>query len=231
MDHVPFRGAAPLVQELIAGRVQFGGDQCRHRWGMCGRARSRRSRMSPRANRRCCRTCRRCASRGCRRSSSMAGTVSSRRRARPRRCWRGCSARSLPPRANRMWCGVARNWRGAGRLGCRELRRHGARAIGQDPRPGGQREPAAGLAAPRVILFVYGTLLDAGVLTRVSGERALAQRLVPARLDGWRRVFLRGTPYPTLVPAAGASVNGAVLRVGAAPVPGSPAWRADAGRP
>jgi gamma-glutamylcyclotransferase (GGCT)/AIG2-like uncharacterized protein YtfP len=65
-----------------------------------------------------------------------------------------------------------------------------------------------------VILFVYGTLLDAGVLTRVSGERALAQRLVPARLDGWRRVFLRGTPYPTLVPAAGASVNGAVLRVG-----------------
>ena len=27
MDHVPFRGAAPLIQELIAGRVQFGGDQ------------------------------------------------------------------------------------------------------------------------------------------------------------------------------------------------------------
>ncbi|MCB4821507.1 Bug family tripartite tricarboxylate transporter substrate binding protein [Roseicella aerolata] len=27
MDHVPFRGAAPLVQELLAGRVQFGGDQ------------------------------------------------------------------------------------------------------------------------------------------------------------------------------------------------------------
>ena len=27
MDHVAFRGAAPMVQELIAGRVQFGGDQ------------------------------------------------------------------------------------------------------------------------------------------------------------------------------------------------------------
>jgi tripartite-type tricarboxylate transporter receptor subunit TctC len=27
IEHVPFRGAAPLVQELIAGRVQFGGDQ------------------------------------------------------------------------------------------------------------------------------------------------------------------------------------------------------------
>ena len=27
MDHVPFRGAAPLVQELVAGRIQMGGDQ------------------------------------------------------------------------------------------------------------------------------------------------------------------------------------------------------------
>ncbi len=27
MEHVPFRGAAPLVQEMIAGRIQFGGDQ------------------------------------------------------------------------------------------------------------------------------------------------------------------------------------------------------------
>jgi tripartite-type tricarboxylate transporter receptor subunit TctC len=27
MQHIPFRGAAPLVQDLLAGRVQFGGDQ------------------------------------------------------------------------------------------------------------------------------------------------------------------------------------------------------------
>lgn len=27
MDHIPFRGAAPLVQDLLAGRVVFGGDQ------------------------------------------------------------------------------------------------------------------------------------------------------------------------------------------------------------
>ena len=27
MDHVPFRGAAPLVTELLAGRIHFGGDQ------------------------------------------------------------------------------------------------------------------------------------------------------------------------------------------------------------
>ena len=27
MEHVPFRGAAPMVQEMVAGRIQFGGDQ------------------------------------------------------------------------------------------------------------------------------------------------------------------------------------------------------------
>jgi tripartite-type tricarboxylate transporter receptor subunit TctC len=27
LEHVPFRGAAPLVQEMVAGRIQFGGDQ------------------------------------------------------------------------------------------------------------------------------------------------------------------------------------------------------------
>ena len=27
MEHIPFRGAAPLVQEMVAGRIHFGGDQ------------------------------------------------------------------------------------------------------------------------------------------------------------------------------------------------------------
>ncbi len=67
-----------------------------------------------------------------------------------------------------------------------------------------------------MILFVYGTLLDPAVLARVSMEPGLVERLRPARLDGWRRVFLRGTPYPTLLPAVGGVVEGAVLRVGAA---------------
>jgi gamma-glutamylcyclotransferase (GGCT)/AIG2-like uncharacterized protein YtfP len=65
-----------------------------------------------------------------------------------------------------------------------------------------------------VILFVYGTLLDPRILTRVSADPRLVRRLRPARLDGWRRVFLRGTPYPTVVPAVGDTVKGAVLRVG-----------------
>jgi gamma-glutamylcyclotransferase (GGCT)/AIG2-like uncharacterized protein YtfP len=111
-----------------------------------------------------------------------------------------------------------------------------------------------------MILFLYGTLLDPVVLARMSGEPALARRLRAARLDGWRRVVLRGTPYPTLVQADGAAVEGAVLRVGPAalallsdyegsayaltPVTASaargavraqawiaPAWRADAARP
>lgn len=66
-----------------------------------------------------------------------------------------------------------------------------------------------------MILFLYGTLLDPGVLARISGERALARRMRPARLPGWRRAFLRGTPYPTLLPDPASAVEGAVLRVGA----------------
>jgi len=67
-----------------------------------------------------------------------------------------------------------------------------------------------------VRLFLYGTLLDPIVLARMSGERALARRLRPARLAGYARVRLRGTPYPTLVARAGAATEGAVLRIGAA---------------
>ncbi|MBP0465063.1 gamma-glutamylcyclotransferase [Roseomonas sp. PWR1] len=65
-------------------------------------------------------------------------------------------------------------------------------------------------------LFVYGTLLDPDVLARMSGEPSLPRRMMPARLEGWRRVHLRGTPYPTLVEDAGAAVEGAVVRAGPA---------------
>ena len=66
------------------------------------------------------------------------------------------------------------------------------------------------------LLFLYGTLLDPRVLARQSGERGLARRLLPARLDGHARVRLRGMPYPTLVPRPGAQTPGAVLRAGPA---------------
>jgi hypothetical protein len=68
----------------------------------------------------------------------------------------------------------------------------------------------------RAPLFLYGTLLDPAVLGREGGARGLVRRLRPARLAGWRRVMLRGTPYPTLVPAPGAVTEGAVLRAGPA---------------
>jgi gamma-glutamylcyclotransferase (GGCT)/AIG2-like uncharacterized protein YtfP len=53
-----------------------------------------------------------------------------------------------------------------------------------------------------VPIFVYGTLLDPRVFARFAG-RAPLHRALPARLPGFRRVALRGTPYPTLLRGAG----------------------------
>ena len=62
-------------------------------------------------------------------------------------------------------------------------------------------------------LFVYGTLLDPARLACRVG-RGLP--LHPATLPGWRRVSLRGTPYPTLRRAFRARVAGALIDVDAA---------------
>ncbi|MGG5821562.1 gamma-glutamylcyclotransferase family protein [Falsiroseomonas sp. HW251] len=51
-------------------------------------------------------------------------------------------------------------------------------------------------------IFVYGTLLDPRVFARFAG-RTPPLRAVPARLSGHRRVHLRGTPWPTLLPGQG----------------------------
>ncbi len=56
-------------------------------------------------------------------------------------------------------------------------------------------------------LFLYGTLLRPAVLARFAG-RALP--LVPCEAPGWRRVRLRGTPFPTLRRARGV-VEGAMV--------------------
>ena len=63
-------------------------------------------------------------------------------------------------------------------------------------------------------LFLYGTLLDPRILAAQSGLRGLSRSARPARLAGWARVTLRGTPYPTLFRQAGAETTGAVVRVG-----------------
>ena len=48
-------------------------------------------------------------------------------------------------------------------------------------------------------LFLYGTLLDAGLLARLVGRAVLP---APAWLAGWRRVYLRRARYPTLARGA-----------------------------
>jgi gamma-glutamylcyclotransferase (GGCT)/AIG2-like uncharacterized protein YtfP len=55
---------------------------------------------------------------------------------------------------------------------------------------------------PQGGLFLYGTLLHPATFARFAGHAPLRLAL-PARASGWRRVGLRGTPYPTLRRGAG----------------------------
>jgi gamma-glutamylcyclotransferase (GGCT)/AIG2-like uncharacterized protein YtfP len=64
-------------------------------------------------------------------------------------------------------------------------------------------------------VFLYGMLLDPTILARRGGP-ALPGRVVPAALTGWRRVKLRGTPWPTLRRDRAGRVSGAVLEPSAA---------------
>lgn len=56
-------------------------------------------------------------------------------------------------------------------------------------------------------LFLYGTLLQSAVLARRTGRMPKVQ---PCEAPGWRRVQLRGTPYPTLRRAPGAMAGGLI---------------------
>lgn len=80
----------------------------------------------------------------------------------------------------------------------------------------GESGGAAPARSMKATLFLYGTLLDPAVLEAMAGEPGLAHRMRAALLEGWRRVPLRGTPYPTLLRVAtgNAVTDGAVLRVG-----------------
>lgn len=65
-------------------------------------------------------------------------------------------------------------------------------------------------------VFLYGTLLDPAILAARAGHHGL--RGVPAILPGWRRVALRGQPYPTLLRARCHSVHGLVVTLAGAPL-------------
>ena len=67
-------------------------------------------------------------------------------------------------------------------------------------------------ATEGITLFLYGTLLDPGMLARHAGRKGLGVRAAPAWLPGYRRVSLREEPYPTLLRGRGV-VHGVVLRV------------------
>lgn len=58
-------------------------------------------------------------------------------------------------------------------------------------------------------VFLYGTLLDPRIFAR-HARRVALRRAVAASLPGYRRVRLRGTPYPTLLRGAG-EVRGLLL--------------------
>ena len=96
MDHVPFRGAAPLVH-----RAAVRPHPVRRRPALeLARARAHRPAQGAGGRHqvgRRCRTSRRCASSASPIWSCRAGTASSRPRARPSRWSRGCTRRSRPP--------------------------------------------------------------------------------------------------------------------------------------
>lgn len=64
-----------------------------------------------------------------------------------------------------------------------------------------------------LLVFVYGTLCDPAVFARVARARRPLLLARQAMLRGYRRVTLRGTPYPTLLRAPGCVVPGQVVRV------------------
>jgi gamma-glutamylcyclotransferase (GGCT)/AIG2-like uncharacterized protein YtfP len=63
-------------------------------------------------------------------------------------------------------------------------------------------------------IFVYGTLTDMAAFGRCAGK-PVTRRPEPAKLHGFKRVYLRHASYPTLRRAPGHHVEGVVVRVNA----------------
>jgi hypothetical protein len=62
-------------------------------------------------------------------------------------------------------------------------------------------------------VFLYGSLMDPAVFGRVTGTAAPLAGARPGLLAGWRRVFLRGTPFPTLVRDRAGVVDGLLAEI------------------
>jgi gamma-glutamylcyclotransferase (GGCT)/AIG2-like uncharacterized protein YtfP len=60
-------------------------------------------------------------------------------------------------------------------------------------------------------LFVYGTLMDEDVLKRVIGRPVPQASVGVAFVDGYRRVYVKGTYFPILVPAEDGAVEGRLI--------------------
>ena len=60
-------------------------------------------------------------------------------------------------------------------------------------------------------LFVYGTLMDEDVLRRVIGRPVPSAQIGVAFVDGYRRVYVKDTYFPILVPAEGGAVEGRLI--------------------
>jgi gamma-glutamylcyclotransferase (GGCT)/AIG2-like uncharacterized protein YtfP len=67
-----------------------------------------------------------------------------------------------------------------------------------------------GIGSQTCHVFAYGTLIQAGCLESVLGHKHVGERLA-ARLVGYRRVSRPTYPYPYVVPAPGACVDGVLL--------------------
>lgn len=60
--------------------------------------------------------------------------------------------------------------------------------------------------------FFYGTLLDGDVFKAVTGKNLQAFDPLPAKAHHFRKVFLPGQSYPTLIGATGGAADGLVCR-------------------
>jgi gamma-glutamylcyclotransferase (GGCT)/AIG2-like uncharacterized protein YtfP len=67
-------------------------------------------------------------------------------------------------------------------------------------------------AAGRQSLFFFGTLMDAEMLAHVLARPLANEQVVPAWINGFRRIGTKGGSYPILVPADNGLLEGRLLQ-------------------